>query len=87
MKIWVYPASLFALWMMIIHTVNESPLPRHLQAGLMKPLRVMPAVVATGARQTGKSTHRFENGLPGSAGSCLSTISMWRMLLGEILKR
>jgi predicted AAA+ superfamily ATPase len=43
----------------IIHTVNaplENPLPRHLRAALVERLGVMPAVVVTGARQTGKST-------------------------------
>jgi hypothetical protein len=42
----------------IIHTMisNEAVLPRHLQQALGERLRVMPAVVVTGARQTGKST-------------------------------
>jgi predicted AAA+ superfamily ATPase len=40
----------------IIHNVNKKPLPRHLQAPLAERLRLMPAVVVTGARQTGKST-------------------------------
>ena len=42
--------------MIIIHVMNEKPLPRHLQAALAERLRVMPAVVVVGARQTGKST-------------------------------
>ncbi len=40
----------------IIHSMNTKILPRHLVAGLTHRLRVMPAVVVTGARQTGKST-------------------------------
>ncbi|MGH7846632.1 MAG: AAA family ATPase, partial [Candidatus Binatia bacterium] len=40
----------------IIHNVNKKPLPRHLQAALAERRRLMPAVVVTGARQTGKST-------------------------------
>lgn len=40
----------------IIHGVNRLPLPRHVQAALGARLRAMPAVVVTGARQTGKST-------------------------------
>lgn len=40
----------------IIHGVNESPLPRLIARSLAERLRVMPAVVVTGARQTGKST-------------------------------
>lgn len=40
----------------MFHAVNESPLPRHLQVRLLLHLRTMPAVVVTGARQTGKST-------------------------------
>jgi hypothetical protein len=39
----------------IIHIVNDL-LPRHAQAALAQRLRVMPAVVVIGARQTGKST-------------------------------
>ncbi len=42
--------------MIIIHAMNGSDLPRRVVAGLSKRLRVMPAVVLTGARQTGKST-------------------------------
>ena len=42
--------------MIFIHAVNSSLLPRHLQLRLTDHLRVMPAVVVTGARQTGKST-------------------------------
>ena len=42
--------------MIIIHAMNSAPLPRHLQAALAERLRVMPAVVVIGARQTGKST-------------------------------
>lgn len=42
----------------IIHYMNKSkfPLPRMVGAALRERLRVMPAVVVTGARQTGKST-------------------------------
>ena len=40
----------------IIHSVDEIALPRLVQPRLAELLRVMPAVVVTGARQTGKST-------------------------------
>ena len=42
--------------MNIIHAMNENTYPRHMMAALSQRLRVMPAVVVTGARQTGKST-------------------------------
>lgn len=42
--------------MIIIHGVDTAILPRLLAASLADRLRVMPAVVMTGARQTGKST-------------------------------
>ena len=42
--------------MYIIHTVNEYTLPRAVFPNLDAMMRVMPAVVVTGARQTGKST-------------------------------
>lgn len=42
--------------MIIIHTVNDRTLPRLVTPALTERLRVMPAVVLTGARQTGKST-------------------------------
>jgi uncharacterized protein len=42
--------------MIIIHGMDESALPRLLTRPLADALRVMPAVVITGARQTGKST-------------------------------
>jgi predicted AAA+ superfamily ATPase len=42
--------------MIIIHTVNDMLLPRLVSRSLGDRLRVMPAVVVTGARQTGKST-------------------------------
>jgi len=42
--------------MIIIQVMNAKTLPRHLQAALAERLRVMPAVVVIGARQTGKST-------------------------------
>ena len=42
--------------MIIIHAVNDSALPRFVSSSLRDRLRVMPAVVVTGARQTGKST-------------------------------
>ena len=40
----------------IIHGMDTPALPRHAQPALADRLRVMPAVVVTGARQTGKST-------------------------------
>lgn len=40
----------------IIHGMNENTFPRYMMAALDQRLRVMPAVVVTGARQTGKST-------------------------------
>ena len=40
----------------IIHGVNADTFPRLLASTLTERLRVMPAVVVTGARQTGKST-------------------------------
>ena len=42
--------------MIIIHSMNDRTLPRLLDQPLAAALRVMPAVVITGARQTGKST-------------------------------
>ncbi len=42
--------------MIIIHDMNNTLLPRLLQTTLAGHLRTMPAVVVTGARQTGKST-------------------------------
>lgn len=42
--------------MIIIHGVNKHILPRFVSRSLHDRLRVMPAVVVTGARQTGKST-------------------------------
>jgi len=42
--------------MIIIHIMNEKILPRLVAGSLTDRLRVMPAVVVTGARQTGKST-------------------------------
>ncbi len=41
---------------MIIHPVNGMNLPRMATGSLAERLRVMPAVVVTGARQTGKTT-------------------------------
>src|SRR3990170_6237826 len=41
--------------MIIIHTMNSKPLPRLASPSLADRLRVMPAVVLTGARQSGKS--------------------------------
>lgn len=40
----------------IIHAMNSETLPRHVAPALTERLRAMPAVVVTGARQTGKST-------------------------------
>ena len=42
--------------MIIIHGMNRPALARHVQPALAEHLRLMPAVVVTGARQTGKST-------------------------------
>ncbi len=42
--------------MIIIHNVDDTTLPRLVAESLADRLRVMPAVVITGARQTGKST-------------------------------
>jgi predicted AAA+ superfamily ATPase len=42
--------------MIIIHAMDTSALPRLVTPGLVERLRVMPALVVTGARQTGKST-------------------------------
>ncbi len=42
--------------MIIIHAMDTPPLPRLVARSLGDRLRVMPAVVVTGARQTGKST-------------------------------
>jgi predicted AAA+ superfamily ATPase len=42
--------------MISIQGVNDSPLPRVVATSLAERLKVMPAVVVTGARQTGKST-------------------------------
>src|ERR1044071_2884319 len=42
--------------MIIIHAMNAAPLPRLVTPSLRDRLGVMPAVVVTGARQTGKST-------------------------------
>ena len=42
--------------MIIIHLVDRRVLPRLVASALAEQLRVMPAVVVTGARQTGKST-------------------------------
>ena len=46
--------------MIIIQVMLVSPLPRLVQPSLYQRLRVMPAVVVTGARQTGKSTLAHE---------------------------
>jgi predicted AAA+ superfamily ATPase len=42
--------------MIIIHAMNSTPIPRLVAASLAERLRVMPAVVVTGPRQSGKST-------------------------------
>ncbi len=42
--------------MIIMHNVDTDLLPRLLAVSLGERLRIMPAVVVTGARQTGKST-------------------------------
>ena len=46
--------------MIIIHGMLSNPLPRLVLPSLAQRLRVMPAVVVTGARQTGKSTLAHE---------------------------
>ena len=46
--------------MIIIHRLIESPLPRLVLPSLAQRLQVMPAVIVTGARQTGKSTLAYE---------------------------
>ena len=46
--------------MIIIHGMNDNALPRLVTPSLGDRLRVMPAVVVTGARQTGKSTLAHE---------------------------
>ena len=63
--------------MIIIHAMNDSILPRAVATRLADMMRVMPAVVVAGARQTGKSTlarsfgraesrtERAKGGLPG----------------------
>ena len=42
--------------MIIMHDMDVTTLPRLVARSLADRLRVMPAVVVTGARQTGKST-------------------------------
>lgn len=42
--------------MIIIHSMSADPLPRLVLPSVAQRLRVMPAVIVTGARQTGKST-------------------------------
>jgi uncharacterized protein len=42
--------------MIIMHGMDNQTLPRLVAKSLTDRLRVMPAVVVTGARQTGKST-------------------------------
>lgn len=51
--------------MIIIHAMNPKPLPRLVARSLGHRLRVMPAVVVTGARQTGKRT-LVQDLVPGS---------------------
>ena len=51
--------------MIIIHTMNRRTLPRLVARSLAARLRAMPAVVVTGARQTGKST-LVQDIVPGS---------------------
>src|SRR5262245_38648926 len=48
--------------MIIIHCVNDLPLPRLEAASVVTALRTFPVVVLTGARQTGKSTLARELG-------------------------
>jgi phage/plasmid-associated DNA primase len=62
--------------MIIIHVIKA--LPRLVGAALAERMRVMPAVVVTGARQTGKST--FSDGSSRAHGAMPhSTISMCSM--------
>jgi predicted AAA+ superfamily ATPase len=51
--------------MIIMHTMNSATLPRLVTQSLVDRLRVMPAVVVTGARQTGKSTLAQDLLVPG----------------------
>jgi hypothetical protein len=60
-----------------IHGVMARILPRHAQAPLADRLRVMPAVVVTGARQTGKSTPVQDLTPAGSSRSTTSTRWSW----------
>jgi predicted AAA+ superfamily ATPase len=51
--------------MIIIHAMNDPHYPRLVARSLEDRMRVMPAVVLTGARQTGKSTLARAVGPPG----------------------
>ncbi len=53
--------------MIIIHNMNNCVLPRAVSASLATALRVMPAVVVAGARQTGKTTLARVVGRTGTA--------------------
>lgn len=55
--------------MIIIHNMNNTLLPRTVSMALEAALRVMPAVVVAGARQTGKSTLARAFGRAGTAHS------------------
>ena len=59
--------------MIIIHAMNNPPLPRAVSGTLDSMMRVMPAVVVAGARQTGKeyarSRLRPPVGQPGGSAS------------------
>ena len=77
--------------MIIIHHMNENTLPRLAAGALRERLRVMPAVIVSGARQAGKST-LVQEPWQGSGTMPRSTISMsatssgatqWRWLAGR----
>ena len=63
--------------MIIIHHVMENTLPRLVVPSLEQRLRVMPAVIVTGARQTGKSTLARELTWGNDATSPLTTLTFW----------
>ena len=65
--------------MIIIHLMNTASLPRLVAAGLQERLRAMPAVVVTGARQTGKSTLVQEVALGVRRYLSLDDLDVWRL--------
>src|SRR5207249_3789069 len=67
----------------IIHGVKKRVLPRHAQRALADRLRVMPAVVVTGARQTGKITlAQALTPMVGREQRGLGRCGLWEELLG-----